>query len=355
MKKTLTMVLAMVMALSLVCMSVSAATVTVDNVAFTENGNDLDITVTYTAPSSAAELTMLAATSNAVTDENIADVAVAIDQFENATGVTTKTFKMAKPASGTTIYVRMGGTDAASANLGQVTYGSAPSPTGHTVTYYITAGQVYTTENVNNGSAPAGVTEPTWDGHVFLGWSVNGTDVIDLSTLSITAAKDLYAVWQEYTVTENTGIGTRTLGGVSNVSILRFTGLTSTQVVTVGTGTNTAVAKYYKTPAPDNKVVHFAVINTQNIDKTKVAVATGTPEEAKIGNFNLDASNRVNGTDVTLLSKTVAAGYSDKSDLVKLFLADVNGDGRVNGTDVTVLSKACAAGTQSSMAGYSVK
>lgn len=359
MKKALFMVMSIVMALSLVCMSVSAATVSVDKVEYAENGDLLDVTVTYTAPETATQLTMLAATSDNVTDENISDVAVGIDQFARETGVVTKTFTMNKPAEGTTIYVRMGGTDAASANIGSVTYGTAAPSTGFTVSYYVTSTQSYLTENVENGASPKGVTAPTWDGYTFKGWSTDGSTVIELSTITVTSDMILYAVWEansapaDYTLSENTGLGTRTLAGIANVSILRFTGLDATKVVTVGEGANAVEAKYYTTPA--GEVVHVAVIDTTAVDKTKVSVADGTPAKIAIGNTNYDANNRINATDGTVLAKALAEGTLDTANLFKMFASDVDGNGRINASDGTTLAKAIADSEVSSMKGYTIK
>ena len=307
MKKVICGILCMLMVFSM--FTVSAATLAIDEANIVVGDADATtglrtVTIPYTVTVGSDEeapayLTMLASKTETVDAQNINTSAIGIEQIANDSAVTSISFVTDKIEEGVTYYVKMGATNLA-------------EPAKATFT-------LNTTGDDEGGDEP---TVPT------------------------------------YTMTENTGLGTRTLYNLANVSILRFTGIADGNVVTVGEGENAVVARTYVAPATDteaSETVHVAVIDTTKTDKTKVTVAAGTPAVIAIGNANLDNSNRVNGTDVTVLSKALAGGTLDVTNLFKVFASDVDGNGRVNGTDVTVLSKAIAGGVTSSVKGYTIK
>ena len=176
-RKALALAVSIMMALSVVAVTVQADTVQVTDIAFTDKENSVDVTVTFTAPETASELTLLAATSNSVTTENIAEVAVGLDQFNNE-GVGTVTFPMKKPTENTVVYVRMGGTGSASANLysEEYTVGTTPPATDEwTVTFKVN-GSTYHTAEVTNGETVAKPQDPEVPGFTFNYWELDGAE-----------------------------------------------------------------------------------------------------------------------------------------------------------------------------------
>lgn len=66
----------------------------------------------------------------------------------------------------------------------------------HRVDYFANS-EIFTTQYVTNNQMPTSVDEPTLFGHNFLGWSLDGTNVIETTTYPITANTTFYAVFEE--------------------------------------------------------------------------------------------------------------------------------------------------------------
>ena len=60
-----------------------------------------------------------------------------------------------------------------------------------------TDGTTHASQIVQNGNYPSEPTTPTKDGYTFLGWSLNGTDIVSVTSTQITATTTFIAVWQE--------------------------------------------------------------------------------------------------------------------------------------------------------------
>lgn len=66
----------------------------------------------------------------------------------------------------------------------------------HRVDYFANS-EIFTTQFVTNNQMPTSVDEPTLFGHNFLGWSLDGVNVIETTTYPITANTTFYAVFEE--------------------------------------------------------------------------------------------------------------------------------------------------------------
>ena len=66
----------------------------------------------------------------------------------------------------------------------------------HRVDYFANS-EIFTTQYVTNNQMPTSVDKPTLFGHNFLGWSLDGTNVIETTTYPITANTTFYAVFEE--------------------------------------------------------------------------------------------------------------------------------------------------------------
>ena len=66
----------------------------------------------------------------------------------------------------------------------------------HRVDYFANS-EIFTTQYVTNNQMPTSVDEPTLFGHNFLGWSLDGVNVVETTTYSITANTTFYAVFEE--------------------------------------------------------------------------------------------------------------------------------------------------------------
>lgn len=66
----------------------------------------------------------------------------------------------------------------------------------HRVDYFAN-GEIFTTQYVTNNQKPGSVDEPTLFGHKFLGWSLDGVNVVETTTYPITANTTFYAVFEE--------------------------------------------------------------------------------------------------------------------------------------------------------------
>ena len=62
---------------------------------------------------------------------------------------------------------------------------------------YFANSEIFTTQYVTNNQMPTSVDEPTLFGHNFLGWSLDGVNVIETTTYPITANTTFYAVFEE--------------------------------------------------------------------------------------------------------------------------------------------------------------
>ena len=62
---------------------------------------------------------------------------------------------------------------------------------------YFANSEIFTTQYVTNNQMPTSVDEPTLFGHRFLGWSLDGVNVIETTTYPITANTTFYAVFEE--------------------------------------------------------------------------------------------------------------------------------------------------------------
>lgn len=66
----------------------------------------------------------------------------------------------------------------------------------HRVDYFANS-EIFTTQYVTNNQMPTSVDEPTLFGHNFLGWSLDGVNVVETTTYPITANTTFYAVFEE--------------------------------------------------------------------------------------------------------------------------------------------------------------
>lgn len=66
----------------------------------------------------------------------------------------------------------------------------------HRVDYFANS-EIFTTQYVTNNQKPGSVDKPTLFGHRFLGWSLDGINVIETTTYPITANTTFYAVFEE--------------------------------------------------------------------------------------------------------------------------------------------------------------
>lgn len=66
----------------------------------------------------------------------------------------------------------------------------------HRVDYFANS-EIFTTQYVTNNQMPTSVDEPTLFGHRFLGWSLDGVNVVETTTYPITANTTFYAVFEE--------------------------------------------------------------------------------------------------------------------------------------------------------------
>lgn len=66
----------------------------------------------------------------------------------------------------------------------------------HRVDYFANS-EIFTTQYVTNNQMPTLVDEPTLFGHNFLGWSLDGVNVVETTTYPITANTTFYAVFEE--------------------------------------------------------------------------------------------------------------------------------------------------------------
>ncbi|MCQ2347717.1 MAG: InlB B-repeat-containing protein [Paludibacteraceae bacterium] len=72
------------------------------------------------------------------------------------------------------------------------------------VTFDSKGGSEVASQDVKEGKYATKPTDPTKDGYNFLGWSeTDGGDVVDVTTIAITAAKTFYARWERQIVAEN--------------------------------------------------------------------------------------------------------------------------------------------------------
>lgn len=149
----------------------------------------------------------------------------------------------------------------------------------------------------------------------------------------------------ELVFTTNTGVTAPF--GQSDGKILRFSGLTATQVVELTT-TDGSVLKSKTYTTTDGELIHIiAVPYGTDVPQSILELKDGTPDAVKFGDANGDGT--VNSSDSTLLARSLA-GYKDRGGNVfapptsidELTVWDANGDGAVNSSDSTLLGRALA-------------